>query len=316
MLAGGVGFGLARLSETPPTAPLRTALIASDAFEGTGDNWREVWAHYEPGIKQAAEDNLVYLVVLPEKLFRVDESQTAAMLDAAVATAEAADVDLVFGVDARAGGVASNRAYLVTRDGTVSFYDKRHLIPGFEDVFTPGERPLTQQVVGVRVGLLICKDLDFPETVRAAANSTGASSGVSASMLAVPAWDFNEDAWFHSRIAVLRGVENGVSVARSAREGVMTVSDQYGRIIGEGASASASASTSTSTSEDPAVVVADVPNSSIRTVYSSVGDLFGWLSLGYAVAALGAVGVVGLRRRRRSTSTSTSASTTPSRAED
>ena len=41
-------------------------------------------------------------------------------------------------------------------------------------------------------------------------------------VLFVPAWDFTRDARLHSRVAVMRGVEGGFSVARSAANGLLT----------------------------------------------------------------------------------------------
>ena len=52
-------------------------------------------------------------------------------------------------------------------------------------------------------------------------------------MLLAPAWDFDNDGWLHSRMAVVRGVESGLALARIARGGLATVSDAYGRVIAE-----------------------------------------------------------------------------------
>jgi apolipoprotein N-acyltransferase len=49
----------------------------------------------------------------------------------------------------------------------------------------------------------------------------------------IPAWDFVTDGEYHARIAVLRGIEQGLSVIRTANQGVLTVSDPYGRIVAE-----------------------------------------------------------------------------------
>jgi hypothetical protein len=38
-----------------------------------------------------------------------------------------------------------------------------------------------------------------------------------ANLMLVPAWDFNVDGWLHSRMAVLRAVENGFALARPNR---------------------------------------------------------------------------------------------------
>ena len=67
------------------------------------------------------------------------------------------------------------------------------------------------------VGVAICKDLDFPPLGREYGNR-----GVG--LLFVPAWDFNVDGWYHSRMAIMRGVESGFSIARVAKQGLHTVS--------------------------------------------------------------------------------------------
>ena len=72
--------------------------------------------------------------------------------------------------------------------------------------------------------------MDFPKLSR-----EYAAEG--ANLMLVPAWDFNLDRWLHSRMAVLRAVENGFALARSARNGLLTLSDNRGRILAETATA-------------------------------------------------------------------------------
>ena len=51
-----------------------------------------------------------------------------------------------------------------------------------------------------RSSVAICKDLDYPPLGRAYARAE-------VGLLLVPAWDFQNDGWLHSRMAVMRGVE-------------------------------------------------------------------------------------------------------------
>jgi len=88
-----------------------------------------------------------------------------------------------------------------------------------------------------------------------------------ATALFVPAWDFGDDAWLHSRMAITRGVENGMSIARAARQGALTVSDPYGRVIAEGRTAGASMVT----------VTARLPSGASSTLYTHLGDWFAWV---------------------------------------
>jgi apolipoprotein N-acyltransferase len=102
--------------------------------------------------------------------------------------------------------------------------------------------------------------MDFPKLSREYATE-------GANLLLVPAWDFNVDGWLHARMAVLRAVENGFALARSARNGLLTLSDNRGRILAEG-----------ETVPDRFVSINGKVNvSREQTFYSRTGDWFAWL---------------------------------------
>src|SRR6185312_3679258 len=115
-------------------------------------------------------------------------------------------------------------------------YEKRHLVPVVEsDVFAPGPGP---RALPNGIGLEICLDMDSPSMLRRDEVATRPR------LLAVPASEMGThgnwsnlgpaaDDWFHARDAILRSVENGVPMARSAGRGLLTLSDRYGRIIAE-----------------------------------------------------------------------------------
>jgi predicted amidohydrolase len=68
------------------------------------------------------------------------------------------------------GGHLHNAAVIVGADGGVlANYRKTHLFGDFErEHFTPGDTGIVQaELAGLRVGLLICYDIEFPEPVRA-----------------------------------------------------------------------------------------------------------------------------------------------------
>jgi apolipoprotein N-acyltransferase len=110
----------------------------------------------------------------------------------------------------------------------------------------------------------ICKDLDFPRTLRADTLNAGNNGGIH--LMAVPANDFVADDWIHARIAIMRGVENGFAVVRSAFHGLETVSDGYGRVVAR------------ERTYLPGLVViqADVATGPGPTLYTRIGDLFAW----------------------------------------
>lgn len=251
--------------QTAPQKTLQLGLFASDRHQGVTMSWRGVWQDYRLAIQdRAGQDELI---ILPEKLFQISEADTKELLDEVKQTAKRQGAVMVLGLDERVGEKAFNRAYLVTPEGDTYQYDKQHMIPGAEDHFELGKGPLQVPYQGLLLGLAICKDLDFPHTIRAYAGSD---------LMLVPAWDFYEDDWFHSRMAILRGVENGFPLARSARRGFLTVSDQTGNVLAQ----------TESRTFNVAYLSLAVSLGHQQTIYSRIGDAFGWLALSYALIVL------------------------------
>ncbi|MEV6109239.1 carbon-nitrogen hydrolase family protein [Streptomyces sp. NPDC051940] len=77
---------------------------------------------------------------------------------------------IAYGYPERAGDVIHNSVQLIAPDGTrLANYRKTHLFGDFETKhFTPGDTLVVQaDYAGLRLGLLICYDVEFPEAVRA-----------------------------------------------------------------------------------------------------------------------------------------------------
>lgn len=101
-----------------------------------------------------------------------------------------------------------NRCPIATPYG-VETYDKRHPIPGERaDGKTGGQdAPPVVEHNGVGVGVLICYDVEFPETVRDLVNR-------GAEVLAVPSWTSTEAGYQRvRRCSAARAVENQCYVA-------------------------------------------------------------------------------------------------------
>jgi apolipoprotein N-acyltransferase len=168
-----------------------------------------------------------------------------------------------------------NTAITFLPDGSQRIYDKRHLLPPAEDRFKPGPGP---GLLGNERAVAICKDMDFPGTLRSDARNGEDKAGIR--LMAVPANDFDKDGWIHARMAVMRGVENGFALVRSAFLGVETVSDAQGRVLAR-----------TSTVQPGMVrLAAEVPLGPGPTLYTRIGDVFAWacvaLALGLAAMVL------------------------------
>lgn len=117
-------------------------------------------------------------------------------------------------------------------------------------------------VDGTRVATYICWDLDFARTIRRLRR-------FAADVLLVPAADWRAIDPMHTRMAVFRAVENGVSLVRQTAEGLSLATDPTGTTLAALDHFTA----------DRLQMVAEVPARGVKTLYSLVGDLAAWLSL-------------------------------------
>lgn len=197
-------------------------------------------------------------VVIPETSFVT----TDATIPAFAALAQQHDLILDVGIDYKGDPHAERNMAMAFRPGAAApaTYSKRHLIPGFEHQYTPGDS-YTMLDGTPHTGLAICKDMDFPDIGHAYAARD-------AQLLLVPAWDFSIDGWLHSRMAIMRGVESGFAIARAARSGRLTLSDDRGRVVAEASS-----------EQHDAELVGELPLRETHTLYGHWGDWFAWLDL-------------------------------------
>ncbi|MFS2134444.1 nitrilase-related carbon-nitrogen hydrolase [Duganella sp. Dugasp56] len=261
-LAGGVaallvvatfGFGAVRLQQ-PASGSIRIGLASLDgpfrASLATAEGKAQLQRYLAVIDKLAAQG--AQAVVLPETAFSTDQPAIPEL--AASAARHRIWIDAGVALKGRNQALAYGPSPAVAAG-----YAKHHLIPGLEGQYQPGTD--YAMLAGTRTGLAICKDMDFHDTGRAYA-ARGAN------LLLVPAWDFDVDGTMHSRMAVLRGVENGLAIARAAKRGNLTLSDDRGRIVAE-----------TSDAQGSAQLVSDLPLHQSRTLYARWGDWFAWLDL-------------------------------------
>lgn len=146
--------------------------------------------------------------------------------DSADAIAEIATrhgVAVAYGYPERAGDAVFNSAQLISADGTrLANYRKTHLFGCFEqDHFTPGEQPVVQaELGGLRVGIMICYDVEFPENVRAHALA-------GTDLLLVPTAQMHPFQFVAESVVPVRAFENQMYVAyvnRTGQEGSSTSS--------------------------------------------------------------------------------------------
>lgn len=271
-------FGTVRLSIAQPGPLVRVGLIASDANGGAGvDNPGEpsqrLFKNYAEHARQLIAQG-ARVVVMPEDMGVVLDSGTGQTDSIFQPIADQTGATLILGV-ARIGAEGKhNEARIYKPDAAVRTYHKEHLLPPFETSrFTPGTKR-TDFTAPMRTaremwGVAICKDMDFTNPARAYGQS-----GVG--LMLVPAWDFRVDQFWHGHIAVMRAVEDGFSLVRSARGGFLTVADDRGRVVAEARSNTAPFTT----------LLADVPVGHSKTVFLLWGDWFGWCSIALLVFVL------------------------------
>jgi len=266
-------FGELRLAQPLPGQRVRVGLAASDlpANSGVADAGaqterllRDYAAQAETLAARGAQ-----VIVLPEHLGEVVDPNTAIADGILQSLADKTGATIVVGLSHVSQAAMYNQARVYAAGAQVLSYNKHHLLPPFESRFKPGTAlTLMPEQSGIW-GVAICKDMDFTGLSRQYGNA-------GAGLMLVPAWDFVLDRFEHGHIAVMRGVESGFSIARAARGGFLTVSDDRGRILAETRSNSAPFVT----------LLADVPVAHDTTVYLLLGDWFAWLVLAALVATI------------------------------
>ena len=121
---------------------------------------------------------------------------------------------LLFGYVERDGGTLYNAAALIDADGNLAAsYRKAHLFGAEEQrLFTSGQQRVLHMIAGVRVGVLICYDVEFPEAVRALALE-------GAELIAVPTALMFPYTQIPKVLIPTRALENQVFVAYANRIG-------------------------------------------------------------------------------------------------
>jgi apolipoprotein N-acyltransferase len=266
-------FGTIRLALPRPQQQVKVGFIASDqranvlvADDGaeTERLFHDYAAEAQKLVARGAQ-----VIVLPEKLgVLVDpDSSTADAIFQSLADQTGGTI--VAGVVHVAKPVKFNQARVYSPSTPVSSYDKHHMLPPFESDLEPGTTLKLLTKSSETWGVAICKDMDFTPLSRQYGQA-------GAGLMLVPAWDFNLDRSWHGHIAVMRGVESGFSIARAAKNGYLTLSDDRGRILAETRSDSAPFAT----------LLANVPAVHDPTLYLLLGDWFAWFSIAMLVFLL------------------------------
>ncbi|MBB6172968.1 putative amidohydrolase [Nocardiopsis mwathae] len=209
---------------TDPGAVLRVAL---DQGTGTSGDVDSALRRLE-GRAHAAAAAGARLMVGPEMsmtgynigdgIARLAEGADGPLHTEVARIAAQSGIALLYGYPERDGDRVYNTVRLVDPSGAVlAEYRKNHLFGDLDRAaFAPGGRPVVQATLdGVRLGLLICYDVEFPEIVRAHALA-------GTELLLVPTALMLPHTGVATTIVPARALENGLFVAyvnRCDREG-------------------------------------------------------------------------------------------------
>ena len=164
----------------------------------------------------------VQIVVLPEKVVGVAPSYEWDVVTGFQRIATMSHVWLVVGLNQIDRTPKRNIAIVIGPDGKiVAAYAKHHPIPDLEGDYKAGTQPAIFDAPWGRTAVLISQDLDFPDVARELANRD-------VRVVMAPASDWSGSELIHEQMAVVRGVESGFSIARSARGGMVSATDDRG----------------------------------------------------------------------------------------
>jgi apolipoprotein N-acyltransferase len=273
LLVLALGYGELRLSRTyATTAPVTFGMASIDDAigpEATPAYIARIWQSYDQHIADLAAQG-AEVIVLPEKIGIIAPATASRWQQHLSALAAQHHLWIAAGVGIEDAGRKTNIEWLFAPDGHLDdTYLKHHMAPPERDNI-PGTSYDVRAIGGRAYGLAICKDMHFATLGRAYGERK-------VSAMLVPAWDFDLDRQMASRITLTRGVENGYTVVRASREGMLSISDPFGRLFAERESRPLPGSM---------LLVRAVIPPPRPTLYMRIGDLLGWLCVAAAAMLL------------------------------
>jgi predicted amidohydrolase len=143
-----------------------------------------------------------------DRVYDLAEPMDGPAAQKVAAMARETNIALLYGYPERSGEVVYNSALLIDRNGsTLANYRKTHLFGSEENrLFQPGDAFILAELEGMKIGILICYDVEFPEAVR-----TLVQAG--AELIAVPTANMEPYCQSMQFIIPARAFENQVFIA-------------------------------------------------------------------------------------------------------
>ena len=265
-----LAYGFLRL-DTTPKAP-HSLLVGfvethagADMFPPNAASAIAMYEGYAARIKSLASRGAQF-VILPEMTALIPDSASGQVDEFFEETARDARVQVLLDILHVTDNRAFNEARLYSATGQLeTVYRKHHLVPTWESRSTPGTGISVLPEPEGAIGIEICRDMDYPALSRLYAHRQ-------VGLMLVPAWDqgIGVDAAWHGHLSLMRGVEDGFTMVRDAKNGLLSASDDRGRILAE---------EPTRSDGTFITMLTQVPLRHDSTLYGRWGDWFAWLDL-------------------------------------
>jgi apolipoprotein N-acyltransferase len=226
--------------------------------------YEETMSKIEALIEKAAS-NGAEIIVFQENALKISEKNEPTLIEECKSIADKFDVyfSLGYGVFPNKGK-GWNKNILISNQGELKVdYRKRYLL-GLGDLF--GETLIYKKGPEViqsadtpygKIGVSICRDLSFPAYARQAGEQN-------VDIMLNPSYDVPKS---HKPLYALRAIENGFSLVRPVYNGFSYAVDPNGKLLAE----------MDSDNTDDGIMYTNVPTRGVNTIYTSLGDLIGWL---------------------------------------
>jgi len=225
--------------------------------------FEETISKIETLTKKAASNN-AKIVAFQETSIKVSEENETKLLNYLKKIAKENDIyfSLGYGVYPEKGK-GWNKHVLINNKGESEIDYRKRYLKGFGDVgesaiYKKGPEVIqtTDTPYGI-IGASICRDTEFPPYMRQAGKKN-------VDIMLNPSYDYPKSTGPSNS---LRAIENGFSLIRPVYNGYSYAVDYNGKIL---------AHMDSDKTED-GIMYADVPNKGVKTLYSIIGDILGWL---------------------------------------
>ncbi len=274
-----LSFGVIKTAYTnPEQSTVKIAAIILVPEEGDLVSMEQVWADrlVSPleeriarigDLTRIAASNGAKIVSFQEFAMTINEEEEERVREEYKKIAKENDVylSIAYAYFAREGK-GENKHLLIDNSGEIQLdYTKRYvsglaeLDLGEAGVYRKG--PETIQSVDTpygKIAISICRDMEFPAYMRQAGKAN-------VDIMLSPSYEWPKGLVVHS--VYMRAIENGFSLVRPTFDGITIAEDFNGRILSQMDSAEAG----------DGILYAEVPTQGINTVYTTLGDLLGWL---------------------------------------